>query len=513
LQEKEGVDFRVAVGWGICDNAGMREMALKDLSVLVVEDDGLWRRQLTAYLERQGAEVTAVENCTSAREVVTGVVFDFALLDVHLPDGSGLDLLREGLISANTAVVVMTGDGGVKGAVEAMRLGARDYLAKPFEPGEVVLVLGRVRRNRQAQRVEEHRREDEALREDEFVFGSALAGIRSQLDRILAADRRMETGLAPVLVQGETGTGKTSIVRWLHEHGPRAAQPLVEVNCSALPDSLAESELFGHERGAFTDARTARLGLFEAAHGGTLFLDELPSLSPALQAKVLTTIEDGKIRRLGGNRTLTVDVRVMAAANQDLRVLVEAGKFRQDLWQRLDLFRLQLPPLRDRKADIVPLAGALLRRACRRHRLEAREISDEGRRRLEGYPWPGNVRELAHEVERALVFEDGALRFLQLPLAWTLGTEGAEGAGGGSGEEGMAGGETDWLRRGYVFPATGFSLDAAVDRLIRRALEQSQGNVSAAARLLGVSRDVVRYRMEGRPPKGRSGEAMLSAED
>jgi len=173
---------------------------------------------------------------------------------------------------------------------------------------------------------------------------------------------RMQTHLAPVLIQGETGTGKTTIARWLHHRGPRAALPLVEMNCSAVPDTLAESELFGHERGAFTDARAARIGLFEAAHGGTLFLDELPSLSPALQAKVLKVLEDHRIRRLGGNKELPVDVRVLAATHRDLRQLVATGHFREDLLHRLDLYRVQLPPLRERREDIAKLAGILMDR-------------------------------------------------------------------------------------------------------------------------------------------------------
>lgn len=474
----------------------MSESPLADAGVLIVEDDALLRRQLQAYLERAGAEVTAVGDLASARVGLESMMFEFALVDVNLPDGRGIELLEQERFSPNTNVVVMTGEGGVAGAVEAMRLGARDYLTKPFEPGEIPLVFARIRRSRQAQRIEEHRRETETPQEDEFVFGSALGMLRELLERILAADRRMQSALAPVLVQGETGTGKTSIARWLHTRGPRAQQPLVEVNCSAFPEALAESELFGHERGAFTDARAARLGLFEAAHGGTLFLDELTSLSLPIQAKVLTTIEDGRIRRVGGNRPIAVDVRIIAAANVDLRELVSQGRFREDLMHRLDLFRVVIPPLRERRGDILPLAEALMRRACRRHRLEPREISPEGRRRLESYGWPGNVRELSHELERALVFEDGPLRFPTLRSALDVGQEASQPAlvgADGAGPRGM-----DWFNPAFRFPDEGFSLEDATDRLVRHALEQSGGNVSAAARLLGVSRDVVRYRVAGR---------------
>lgn len=473
---------------------------LQDADILLIEDEPLLRRQLTAYLERQGAGVVAVDSLAAARAALVGQPFEFALLDVNLPDGSGLDLLRERAFSANTGVVVMTAEGGISGAVEAMKLGALNYLSKPFEPGELLLVLGQVRRERRARRREEHTRTDAAPAGGDLYFTPGLADLRAQVERILAADRRMEHSLPPVLITGETGTGKTALARWLHRHGPRAGAPLVEVNCPALPETLAESELFGHERGAFTDARTARLGLFEAADGGTLFLDELASLSLPLQAKVLKVIEDGCLRRLGGNKPIPVDVRIIAASNQDLAALAAAGQFRADLLHRLDLLRLHLPPLRERPDDILPLAERLLESLCRRHRLPPRPISEIGRRRLRTWPWPGNVRELRHELERALVFEDGPLEFAHLER---LAPGRAEATGAGLSSE-------EWFNPAFRFPESGFSLDAAIDRLVRHALAQAGGNVSAAARLLGVSRDVVRYRLAGRSgadkDRGNAGE-------
>jgi DNA-binding NtrC family response regulator len=390
------------------------------------------------------------------------------------------------VFSANTGVVVMTAEGGVNGAVEAMQLGAMSYLTKPFEMGELLLVFNRVGRDRRARRLEQHRREDEVVAEEAFCFGPSLAGLRAQLDKVLAADRRMQQRLPPVLIQGETGTGKTTIARWLHQHGPRADQPLVEVNCPALPETLAESELFGHERGAFTDARSARMGLFEAADTGTLFLDELASLSLPIQAKVLTAIEDGKIRRLGGNKPIAVDIRLIAASNRDLKELVAAGQFREDLYHRLDLFQVTIPPLRERQEDLAALAETLLRRICRRQRMTPRPISDEGRLRLRAWPWPGNVRELAHELERAVVFEDGPLAFEHLQ------------APGARRSAAAAPPVSEWFNESFVFPESGFSLEAAIDRIVRHAVRQSGGNASAAARLLGVSRDVVRYRLSGK---------------
>ena len=312
-----------------------------------------------------------------------------------------------GSFSPNTAVVVCTAEGGVQGAVEAIRNGAQDYLQKPVDPNVLPMILQRAKASRQSARLAEHERRNPAATGKQIFFGDALSGFRQQLDKIIAADERLGTNLSPVLIEGETGTGKTSIARWLHHHGPRAAGPLVEVNCPALPESLAESELFGHERGAFTDAKSARMGLFEAAKGGTLFLDELASLSLGQQAKVLKAIEDRRIRRLGGNREIDVDVRIIAASNRDLGQAVEAGEFRDDLHHRLSLFQLKILPLRDRGDDILTLAEHLLTQLCQRHRVAPKPISPSGRARLLGHAWHGNVRELSHELERTIVFEDG----------------------------------------------------------------------------------------------------------
>ena len=284
----------------------------------------------------------------------------------------------------------------MQGAVEAIRNGAQDYLQKPIDPNVLPMILQRAKAGRQSARLAEHERRNPDATGEQIFFGDALSGFRQQLDKIIAADERLGTNLSPVLIEGETGTGKTSIARWLHHHGPRATGPLVEVNCPALPESLAESELFGHERGAFTDAKTARMGLFEAAKGGTLFLDELASLSLGLQAKVLKAIEDRRIRRLGGNREIDVDVRIIAASNRDLGQAVEAGEFRDDLHHRLSLFRLKIPPLRDRGDDILTLAEHLLTQLCQRHRV-APAISPSGRSAAAGPCVARNVRELSHD--------------------------------------------------------------------------------------------------------------------
>ena len=457
-------------------------MNLAGLDILVLEDDTMLGKRIAALLERLGAEVSVTPTLQAARTLLTAMPFDIALLDVNLPDGLGTDLLRERAFCPDTTVVVVTAHGGVTGAVEAIRLGAADYLVKPFEAEELPLVIERARRSRQTARVEQHRRSDRE--QGGFHFGATLAALQTQLEKIIAADHRMTGPLPPVLIQGETGTGKSALARWLHAQGPRNEMEMVEVNCSALPESLAESELFGHERGAFTDARTARMGLFEAAGAGTLFLDELPSLSLPLQAKVLTAIEDRKIRRVGGNKAIAVDCRIIAAAQRDLKELAERGEFREDLYHRLDLYRVAIPPLRERGQDILELADWFLRRLCQKHLLPQRRISNVGRTRLLANPWPGNVRELAHEIERAIIFEEGAeLSFAHLP----------GGAGEAAPNPEVA--EHAWLQAGFQFPERGFALEEAINRFIQLAMQQAGGNVSAAARLLGVPRDYVRYRL------------------
>jgi DNA-binding NtrC family response regulator len=445
--------------------------------ILVLEDDAPLRKRLAAHLRQLGAEVTEAASLADARHLLRDLRFEFALIDLHLPDGEALALLREGAFSENTGVVVMTAFGGVQQAVEAMRLGAGDYLAKPFEPEELPLAFLRCRSTRSAARREEHRAAETADETDRIFFGESLGAVRAQLDTILTAERRLKRHLPPVLIEGETGTGKSVLARWLHRQGPRVARPLITINCAALPEPLAESELFGHERGAFTDAKRARIGLFEAADGGTLLMDEIGTLAPATQAKVLTAVEDGTIRRLGGTREIVVDARLIAASNRPLADLVRQGAFREDLYHRLDLLRIALPPLRERGTDVVALAQHLLARIAARHRLKGLTITPEGEARLLAQPWRGNVRELAHEIERAVIFSGRtALDFAH------LGGAAAPPAGG-------------WRNPAWRLPETGFSVDGMINDLIAEALRETGNNVSAAARRLGVTREFLRYRL------------------
>lgn len=452
--------------------------------ILLLEDDLVLRRRVGAHLRAAGAEVTEVGRISEARRLLRDMHFEFAAIDLHLPDGEALELLKEGAFSENTAVVVMTAFGGVKKAVEAIKLGAGDYLAKPFEPDELPLAFLRCRSTRSAARRDEQRSGGSGGAVDELFFGQSMAPVRAQLETILAAERRLERSIPPVLIEGETGTGKSALARWLHRQGPRANRPLVAINCAALPDTLAESELFGHERGAFTDAKRARIGLFEAAEGGTLFLDEIASLSPATQAKVLTVVEEGTIRRLGSTKEISIDVRIVAASNQPLETLVQAGKFRDDLYHRLHLLHLTLRPLRERGSDVAALARHLLQRISARHHLPNLSISSAGEARLLAQTWRGNVRELAHELERAVIFDTGPV----LNFAHLGDPPSVPGA--------------PWRNPAWRLPESGFSLDSVVAELVGEALRETNHNVSAAARRLNVTREFLRYRLTG----GRSSQ-------
>ena len=444
--------------------------------ILLLEDDAILRKRLAQHLRSQGMEVTEVDRVANARRVLKDLRFDLAAIDLQLPDGEGLDLLREGAFSETTAVVVMTAFGGVRKAVEAMKLGAGDYLAKPFEPDQLVLAFVRCRAARSAARRDQQRAGGVAPAEALF-FGPSLEPVRQQLTTILATERRLERHLPPVLIEGETGTGKSALARWLHREGPRRAGPFVAINCAALPETLAEAELFGHERGAFTDARQARIGLFEAADGGTLFLDEIGALSPSTQAKVLTAVEDGTIRRLGSTKEMRIDARLLAASNQPLEELVGKGRFREDLYHRLHLLHLTLPPLRDRGTDTVALARHLLEGIMRRHRLKDLHLTPEGESRLLAQPWRGNVRELSHELERAVIFSTGP----SLDLAHL---------GPGSLPP------PSWRNPAWQLPESGFALEGVINDLVAEALRLSGNNVSAAARRLGVTREFLRYRLQ-----------------
>jgi two-component system response regulator AtoC len=456
-------------------------------NILVLEDEVLLRKSLCAYLEEKGAETYPVGSLAQAREIIASTELDFALMDINLPDGNSMDILLDPGFSKNTRVVVMTADGGIRTAIEAIQRGASDYLSKPFAVEELPMVFARIARETAQTRIREFERGNRSEPSDSLFAGERMQVVRKQIDKILAADERLAHALPPVLIEGETGTGKSTIARWIHENGPRSNAPLIEVNCSTLAESLAESELFGHEKGAFTDARNERIGLFEAADGGSLFLDEVSSLPISLQAKVLTAIEDGHIRRVGGTARKTVDVRLITASIHPLVDMVKEGTFREDLYHRLNLLLMRIPPLREYPDDLPGLVERLLGKLKKRYRLKNISIPSQCMANIKAYAWPGNVRELIHELERSLIFSDSdKLTFEHLnPSAATTQFH--------IPSQGL-------LNPGFVIPDSGYLFEEDLKKLsqsvIDEALRLENGNVSAAARRLGVARDFIRYRID-----------------
>jgi two-component system response regulator FlrC len=376
-------------------------MAKGKASVLVVDDEPAMRLLVTSVLKDEGHDVTAAASGEEALQLVARRHYHLIITDLKMPGISGLDVLEAvRRDDPETAVILLTAFGTVEGAVEAMRKGAAHYLLKPLaNPDELRLAVRRV--------LEERRLADEAttLRqatEAVFSFGEIVAG-----DPKMQAALELARSVAPtdstVLVTGETGTGKELVARLIHHWSPRADQAFVAVNCAALAETLLESELFGHEKGAFTGAIAQRRGRFEMAHGGTLFLDEVGEMSPALQAKLLRVLQERTLERVGGTKTVTVDVRVIGATNSDLQQMVATGTFRDDLFYRLSVFPIHLPPLRERPSDIIPLAEHILGQVTRRLGKRIVGFSPDAAATLTQYRWPGNIRELQNVVERAAI--------------------------------------------------------------------------------------------------------------
>ena len=452
--------------------------------ILVLEDDLLLAKLITSSIEKMGGGVTHCPNLEEAQNALNVLSFEAALFDLNLPDGESLDLLRRKLVPEYTLTVLMTGEGGVRSAVEALQLGAADYLAKPFDLDELPLVFANANQRRKNARIRQHEKERDKRESQNLFFEGTFGADLTKLKKILEADRRLSINLPPLLIDGPTGSGKSSYARWVHENGPRAESSFVELNCSAIPENLVESELFGHEKGAFTDAKNSRIGLFEAAHQGTLFLDEIASLSLSSQAKVLLAIENGIIRRVGGTKETKVDVRIIAAANQDLREMIKQGEFREDLFHRLDLLRISIPPLSSRGKGIVELAKHFLTGLCKKYKIPQPILSETSQAQLITHPWTGNARELIHELERSLVMNEKG-QDLELAISGAIEPDRAK-----------AQDSNDWLNTAFTFPDEGFDLEKEIMRLIEAAIEQAGGNVSQAARLLGVPRDYIRYRIQ-----------------
>jgi two-component system response regulator AtoC len=447
-------------------------------SILVVDDDPAMRHLVSVILADHGWEARAVATAADALRELEARDADLVLTDVRMPGMDGLALLREILrLRPELTVIVMSAYGAHDAAIEALKAGAYDYLSKPFRRDEVVLVI------RKAEERERLARENRRLR-TELAQGwapSNLVGPSVPMQEVLRQLRKVAPQKTTVLLQGESGTGKELVARALHDLSPRAAFAFVAVNCGAIPSELIESELFGHVKGAFTDASRAKKGLAEEADGGTLFLDEIGELPLHLQPKLLRFLEDEEVRPLGDVRARKVNVRVVAATGRDLRRAVAAGQFREDLLYRLDVVAVRLPPLRERRDDVEPLAAHFLARHARlRPELPSLRLSDEAREALLAHRWPGNVRELEHALERAVVLAEGpVIREEDLPDSVRARPPSA---GGATGEDGTL----------SVKRAT----RALEERLIRAALERTGGNRTRAAELLELSYRALLYKIK-----------------
>ncbi len=441
--------------------------------ILVVEDEEKLRRVIELQLAASGFDVDKAATAEEALKIVDRA--DLVLTDFRLPNMDGLQLL--GLIrrqNAQVPVVIMTAYGSIETAVEAMKSGATDFLLKPFSLDHLMQVVGKALEMR-ALRDENRKLKEELGRRYEY---DNIIGRSEAMQEIFATIERVAPTRATVLLAGESGVGKDLIARAIHFHSPRRDRPLVKINCSAIPENLMESELFGYEKGAFTGAAAAKPGKFEQADTGTVMLDEIGDVPPAIQVKLLRILQEREFERLGSNVTRHIDVRVIAATNQDLRAALEQGTFREDLYYRLNVVPMNIPPLRERKQDIAFLANHFLRKLAPDSGRPVESISDDAMEKLVGYHWPGNVRELENVIERALILCRGSqlepddIKLEMAPRA-------------------RAAGDTNQ----HHFLPEGMTLDQYEQELIREALRRADGNKSQAARLLGLTRNALRYRL------------------
>jgi two-component system response regulator AtoC len=412
------------------------------------------------------------------------------LLDIDLPDGSGLDALREIKSHQPDAVVIMiTGNVLVENTISALRGGAYDFISKPIHLEELRVTI---RNGLEAHRLRREVKEIRNERARAFSFDQII-GESPAMSAMLGIARKVaESEASSVLLQGESGTGKDLVAKAVHYGSRRAESPFVAINCAAIPANLIESELFGYEKGAFTDAKARKEGLFEQAEGGTLFLDEIGELELGLQAKLLRVLEEGALRRVGGLKDTPLDVRIIAASNRDLKTESEAGRFRLDLYYRLSVIQIDMPPLRERGMDVLLLAEHYISEFSRRLRLRrpVRGITPEVAAAFRRYQWPGNVRELRNVIERALILEEGDMI---TPATLPQGINSESTTATAFSAEGVEGDGPGWK---FNLPAEGLSLEEVELSLVRQAIEKSGGNQSRAAELLSISRDQLRYRLK-----------------
>ena len=455
--------------------------------ILVVDDDQAIRWTLKEALRSWGFAATEAASVAEGLALYNADPPVAVLLDIDLPDGSGLDVLREiKRDNAEAIVIMITGDVHVDNTISALRGGAYDFIGKPINLEELRITI------RNAIEARHLRREVEQVRKErarEFNFRQIVGESPAMRKMLGLAAKVAESEVSSVLLQGESGTGKDLVAKAIHYGSQRAERPFVAVNCAALPATLIESELFGYEKGAFTDAKARKEGLFEQAEGGTLLLDEIGELELSLQAKLLRVLEEGAFRRVGGLKDIPLDVRVLAASNRDLKTESEAGRFRLDLYYRLSIIQIDIPPLRERGDDVLLLSqyyidtiGARIRR-----RKKIQGLSSDAIEVFRQYNWPGNVRELRNVIERALILEDED----QITTEYLPGGLLAPPRLDPSSLSAAQGASTQ-----FVLPNEGISLDEAELSFVRQAIQRSGGNQTRAAELLGISRDQLRYRLK-----------------
>ena len=439
--------------------------------ILVVDDEPPQLELIGGFLKKQGFEVALAESSTTALEKFHQDSFDLVLTDQRMPKLSGHDLLKAiRALNPEASVILMTAYGSIESAVAAIKEGATDYLTKPLNLDELLHRINQVRERRRL--LSENQELREALSARHRIEG--IIGESGQMLEVLSLVRRVAPSEATALIRGESGTGKELIAKAIHFASPRAAGPLVRVNCAALPETLLESELFGHERGAFTGAVTARKGRFEVADGGSLFLDEIGDLPLHLQAKLLRVLQEREFERVGSSRPIRVNVRVLAATHRDLEELLKTGQFREDLYYRLNVVTIVLPPLRERRQDLPLLIDHFLRHFAEKNGKKIRGFTHEAREALLRYDYPGNVRELENLIERAVVLtRDEVIGKEDLPLI-------------------VQEPETDDTRD----PSLPAAVEGIERQMIREALHQSAGVQTRAAELLGISERALRYKLK-----------------
>ena len=452
--------------------------------ILVVDDEKMIRWSLGEALRGWGYEPIEAETANAALANFDAEPPSAVLLDINLPDGSGLDVLRKIRHRQPDAVVIMiTANVLVDETIAALRGGAYDFIGKPINLEELhVAIRNGIEASRLRKEVTQFRRE----RAQQFTFDQIIGQSPAMREMLAMARKVAESEVSSVLLQGESGTGKDLVAKAIHYQSNRADGPFIAINCAAIPGTLIESELFGYEKGAFTDAKARKEGMFEQAEGGTLLLDEIGELELSLQAKLLRVLEEGAFRRVGGLKDIPFDARIIAASNRDLRKESEGGRFRLDLYYRLSVIQIDIPALRERGDDVIQLAEYYIESFGKRLRKTVRGIEDDVAEAFRRYHWPGNVRELRNVIERALILEDDdVITMKYVPRGVVEETEQSIAEGDGFGVHHM-----------FRLPAAGASLEEVEMSLVRQAIDRSGGNQTRAAELLGISRDQLRYRLK-----------------